>query len=312
MGNQGQASEDTRRLCELVWSGVIGPVREAHIWTDRPSRGLFDEYWPQGVPRPKETPAVPETLEWDLWLGPAPARPYNPIYAPFRWRGWWDFGTGALGDIGCHAMDPVFRALKLGAPTLVEGASTRVNEDTFPLGSMITYRYPARPAAIQSHNSHVKGLSGKGAGEIEMPACKVVWYDGGLRPPRPEGLPDGHVMGDNGRLLVGDNGFILGNKVYPEAAAEAAKSIARSIPRSAGHYVEWIEAAKGGKVAGSNFDFAGPLAEAVLLGNVALRVQLREDLTLSRLHWDPKNLKVSNLEEANKYIHREYRQGWSL
>lgn len=312
MGNQGQASEDTRKLCELVWAGVIGPVREAHIWTDRPSRGLFDEYWPQGVARPKDTPAVPDTLEWDLWLGPAPARPYNPIYAPFRWRGWWDFGTGALGDIGCHAMDPVFRALKLGAPTMVEAASTRVNEDTFPLGSMVTYRYPARTAAVQANNSHVQGMTGRAAGESEMPPCKLVWYDGGLRPPRPEGLPDGHAMGDNGRLLVGDRGFILGTKVYPQSAAEAAQSVAKSIPRSPGHYIEWIQAAKGQKIAGSNFDFAGPLAEAVLLGNVALRVQLREDLTLSRLHWDPQNLKVSNLDEANKFIRREYRQGWSL
>jgi predicted dehydrogenase len=114
MGNQGQASEDTRRLSEIVWSGLIGPVREAHIWTDRPSNGLFNEYWPQGVPRPKETPEVPSTLNWDLWLGSAPERPYHPCYHPFKWRGWWDFGTGALGDIGCHAMDPVFRALKLG------------------------------------------------------------------------------------------------------------------------------------------------------------------------------------------------------
>ena len=114
MGNQGQASEETRRLCELVWAGAIGQVHEAHIWTDRPSRGLFEEYWPQGLARPKDTPPVPATLDWDLWLGPAPLRPYNPAYLPFIWRGWWDFGTGALGDIGCHAMDPVFRALETG------------------------------------------------------------------------------------------------------------------------------------------------------------------------------------------------------
>src|SRR6266699_3432729 len=114
MGNQGQASGETRHLCELVWSGVIGQVREAHIWTDRPSNGLFNEYWPQGVARPKETPPVPDTLDWDLWLGPAPSRPYHSAYAPFKWRGWWDFGTGALGDIGCHSFDPIFRALKLG------------------------------------------------------------------------------------------------------------------------------------------------------------------------------------------------------
>ena len=126
MGNQGQASEETRRLCEAVWAGAIGNVREAHVWTDRPSQGLFNEYWPQGVDRPKDEPPVPEGLDWDLWLGPAPQRPYHPAYLPFKWRGWWDFGTGALGDIGCHAMDPFFRALKLGYPTAVGACSTRV------------------------------------------------------------------------------------------------------------------------------------------------------------------------------------------
>src|SRR5436190_8836330 len=217
MGNQGQASGETRRLCELVWAGVIGKVHEAHIWTDRPSNGLFNEYWPQGVSRPKETPPVPSTLDWDLWLGPAPSRPYNPIYLPFVWRGWWDFGTGALGDIGCHAMDPVFRALKLGAPLTVQAASTRVNQETFPLGSIITYEFPTRSAAPQAINSHVKGLTGPAAGGVEMPPCKLTWYDGGLRPPRPDGLPDGRVMGDNGRLLVGDKGFILNDTAYPDS-----------------------------------------------------------------------------------------------
>jgi predicted dehydrogenase len=312
MGNQGQASGETRELCELVWSGVIGPVREAHIWTDRPSNGLFNEYWPQGVPRPKETPPVPESLNWDLWVGPAPMRPYHQIYLPFRWRGWWDFGTGALGDIGCHAMDPVFRALKLGAPTTVQASSTRVNEDSFPLGSMVTYQFPARSAAPQANNAHITGLSGVAAGQLEMPPLKLVWSDGGLRPPRPEGLPEGKRMGDNGRLLIGDKGFILGNNVYPESLGKDAGGGRRAIPRSTGHYREWIEACKGGKPAGSNFDFAGPLAESVLLGNVALRVQLREELTLYRLMWDSANLKVSNLEDANKFVRREYRTGWTL
>src|SRR5437867_13368876 len=146
MGNQGQASESPRRLCEVIWAGVIGKVREAHIWTDRPSQGLFNEYWPQGVPRPKDTPAVPASLDWDLWLGPAPLRPFHPAYLPFKWRGWWDFGTGALGDIGCHAMDSVFRALKLTAPVSVQAASTRVNDETYPLGSMVTYQFRARDA----------------------------------------------------------------------------------------------------------------------------------------------------------------------
>ena len=312
MGNQGQASEETRRLCECVWAGAIGQVHEAHIWTDRPSQGLFNEYWPQGVPRPTDTPPVPATLDWDLWLGPAPLRPYHPAYLPFKWRGWWDFGTGALGDIGCHAMDPVFRALKLGGALSVQGASTRVNQETYPLGSIVTYQFPARSDQPQAINCFVKGLSGAAAGGVAMPPCKLIWYDGGLRPPRPDGLPDGKQMGDNGRLLVGDNGFILGNTIYPESRAKEVGEIPKTIPRSDGHYVEWIAACKGGPSGGSNFDWAGPLAESVLLGNVALRVQLREDLTLYKLLWDSAALKFTNLEEANKFVRRDYRAGWSL
>ncbi|HVK58627.1 MAG TPA: Gfo/Idh/MocA family oxidoreductase, partial [Candidatus Kapabacteria bacterium] len=176
MGNQGQASEGTRQLSELVMDNAIGKIHEAHIWTDRPSNGLFAEYWPQGISRPKETPPIPDTLDWDMWLGPAPERPYNPIYAPFRWRGWWDFGTGALGDIGCHSFDPVFRALKPGHPFSVQATSSRVNNETYPLASMVTYQFAARG---------------------NMPALKLVWYDGGLRPPRPEFVSDGKKMGPN-------------------------------------------------------------------------------------------------------------------
>ncbi|MCL5098116.1 MAG: Gfo/Idh/MocA family oxidoreductase [Candidatus Omnitrophica bacterium] len=291
MGNQGQASEETRRLCEFVWDGAIGPVREAHIWTDRPCNGLFGEYWPQGVDRPKDTPPVPDTLDWDLWLGPAPYRPYHPAYLPFKWRGWWDFGTGALGDIGCHAFDPVFRALKLGQPTSVEASSTRVNEETFPLASMVTYHFPARG---------------------ERPPVKLTWYDGNLRPPRPAELAEGEAMGPNGRLLVGDRGMILNNLIIPESRRKEYQEPPKTIPRSIGHYKEWIEACKGGKPGGSNFDFAGPLAEVVLLGNIALRVHLREQLTRRRLLWDGPNMKITNLAEANEYVRNEYRQGWSL
>ena len=142
MGNQGQAEEGPRRLREMIWDGAIGPVREVHVWTDRPNRGLTDVYWPQGVGRPKDTPQVPDTLDWDLFLGPAPVRPYHPMYHPFAWRGWWDFGTGALGDIGCHALDPVFRALKLAHPTSVQAASTLVNKETYPLGFQRQIRIP--------------------------------------------------------------------------------------------------------------------------------------------------------------------------
>ena len=312
MGNQGQASEETRRLCELVWAGIIGPVREAHIWTDRPSQGLFREYWPQGVDRPKDTPPVPARLDWDLWVGPAPMRPYNPAYLPFKWRGWWDFGTGALGDIGCHALDPVFRALKLSAPLTVQAASSRVNDETYPLASMVTYQFPARDAQVQANNYHVRGLEGVGAGGVEMPPLKLVWYDGGLRPPRPESLPDGVPMGDNGRLLVGDKGFILVDSVFPETLRADAAKVPRTIPRSVGHYKEWLEACKSGKHSGGDFDWAGPLAEAVLLGNVALRVQLRQELTGRCLRWDPVAFKISNSTKATGFLRREYREGWTL
>ncbi len=312
MGNGGQASKETRRLCEYVWASAIGDVREVHIWTDRPSNGLFAEYRPQGVARPQDAPPVPATLDWDLWLGPALARPFHPAYLPFKWRGWWDFGTGALGDIGCHTMDSVFRALKLGAPLTVQASSTRVNEETFPLSSIVTYQFPARSAEPQAINCHVAGLSGAAAGAVAMPACKLVWYDGGLRPARPEGLPDGKQMGANGRLLVGDKGFILNNSVYPEACAKAVANLPESIPPSPGHHREWVEACKGGKPAGSNFDWAGPLAESVLAGNVALRVQLREELTLRRLNWDSAALRFTNLDDANKFVRREYRPGWTL
>ncbi len=312
MGNQGQASEDTRRLCENIWSGAIGKVREAHIWTDRPSNGLFNEYWPQGVEKPKDTPAVPDTLDWDMWLGPAPKRAYNPIYLPFRWRGWWDFGTGALGDIGCHALDSIFRALKLGAPLTVQAASTRVNKETYPLGSMVTYHFPARSAARQTINEFLTGVATGPKGDIEMPPCKLCWYDGGLRPPRPESLPDSVPMADNGRLIIGDEGYILNNAIFPEARRKAVGTIASTLPRSVGHHEEWVRACKGGPKAGANFDWAGPLTEAVLLGNVALRLQLREDLTLQKLRWDSEALRFTNLEEANQFVNSHYREGWRV
>src|SRR3989475_4523002 len=155
MGNQGYAHTGTRRLVEVIQGGVLGNVHEVHVWTDRP-------IWPQGVDRPSDSPPVPSTLAWDLWLGPAPQRPYHPAYVPFKWRGWWDFGTGALGDMGCHNFDPVFRALKLGPPISVEASSTRVNEETYPLASIDTYHFAARG---------------------EMPPLQLVWSHGGMRPP---------------------------------------------------------------------------------------------------------------------------------
>ncbi|MBL7154510.1 MAG: Gfo/Idh/MocA family oxidoreductase [Phycisphaerae bacterium] len=291
MGNQGQASEQTRLMCEMVWGGAIGPVREVHVWTDRPNRGLNAVYWPQGVDRPKDEPAVPDTLDWDLWLGPAPERPYNPAYLPFKWRGWWDFGTGAMGDIGCHALDPIFRALKLGAPTSVEGISTLVNTETYPLSSKIHYEFPARG---------------------DMPPVKVVWYDGGMRPPRPAELEDGRQIGSNGKLFIGDKGKMLSERLIPESKMQDYGKPPQLLERSPGHHIEWIEACKGGKPAGSNFDHAGPLAEAVLLGNVALRPELREKMNRTKLLWDPEKFEITNVPEANQFLRREYRKGWTL
>lgn len=295
MGNQGQASEQTRLLSEMVWDGAIGPVHEVHIWTDRPSNGLFGEYWPQGVERPKDTPAVPSTLDWDLWLGPAPRRPYHSAYVPFKWRGWWDFGTGALGDIGCHSFDPVFRALKLGHPLSVEASSTRVNKETYPLSSMVTYQFPARG---------------------EMPQVKLVWYDGGLRPQRPEELEEGQEMGATGALLIGKAGKILSQKmrwqIIPQSRAKAYGTPPKKLARSPGHYQEWINACKQGAAAGSNFDWAGPLTEVVLLGNVALRLQMREEMTTRKLLWDGPSLKFTNSRTANQFLRREYREGWNI
>jgi predicted dehydrogenase len=291
MGNQGQASEHTRRICEFIQDGAIGAVREAHVWTDRPNRGLVGVYWPQGIERPSDQPRVPKDLAWDLWLGPAPERPYHPAYVPFRWRGWWDFGTGALGDIGCHTLDPVFRALKLGAPLSVQASSTLVNTETYPLGSMVTYRFAARGA---------------------HPPVTLTWYDGGLRPPRPEVMEDGPEMGPNGTLYVGDKGVMLDLTIFPESRRQAYEPPPRTIPRSPGHYQEWLAACKGGPAAGSNFDWAGPLTEAVLLGNIALRRQLREKLTHCALEWNPEALRITNLPEANEFLHQPYRDGWHL
>jgi predicted dehydrogenase len=291
MGNQGQASEHTRLIQEYIADGAIGPVREVHVWTDRPMQGAFGVYWPQGVDRPEDTPAVPGHLDWDLWLGPAPVRAYHPAYHPFRWRGWWDFGTGALGDIGCHSLDSVFRALKLGYPLSVQASCSRVNDETYPVASIVTYEFGARG---------------------DMPAVMLRWYDGGLKPPRPEELEDGRRMGDGGALYIGDDGKILDGRIIPEAIMRAYTPPEKTLPRSIGHYEEWVAACKGGAPAGANFEFAGPLTEVVLLGNIALRAALREKLMTQKLLWDAKKKEFSNLPEANAFLKKSYRDDFSL
>ncbi|MCX6911527.1 MAG: Gfo/Idh/MocA family oxidoreductase [Verrucomicrobia bacterium] len=294
MGNQGMAFEGNRLINEWLWAGAIGPVREVHVWSDRPThRGKMPLWWPQGVERPKDTPQVPDTLDWDLWLGPAPVRPYHSAYVPFRWRGWWDFGTGGLGDMGIHNLAPVFSALKLGAPDTVQASSTPVFAETVPLAAIVHYQFPARG---------------------DMPPVQLHWYDGGLLPERPAELGENAVLdAEDGIIFVGDKGKMLVKgwggehpRLIPESADKAYQRPPKTLPRSIGHYKEWVQACKTGSPTRSNFDFAGPLTEAVLLGSVCIRNGG------DKLVWDSANLKITNDPDANKYLHYEYRKGWSL
>ena len=282
VGNQ--ASEATRVLCEWVWGGAIGPVRQVVNWSRRP-------FWPQGVGRPRETPPVPAGLDWDLWLGPAPERPYHPIYHPFQWRGWHDFGCGAIGDMGCYSFDTIFRVLKLEAPTAIEASSSESFPETYPKASTVHFTFPARDT---------------------MPPVKVTWYDGGLRPPRPEELDVGQKLPGEGLLFIGDKGSILcgftgGNPtLLPESGRKAFEPPPKTLPRSIGHDREWIEACKGSTNApGANFGFSGLVTEAILLGNVALR-------TGKRLIWNRPALEAANAPAAQPFIRPEYREGWAL
>jgi len=298
MGNHGQAFEGPRLLCEWIWDGAIGPVREVHVWTYRPA-GM----WPQGVNRPKDTPPVPSTLDWDLWLGPAPYRPYHPDYVPFKWRGWYDFGTGTLGDMGSHNLAPIFQALKLKYPTSVEATATEMYPETYPLASIVHYDFPARG---------------------DMPPVKVTWYDGGLMPPKPEELQDTRLLPwEDGIVFVGDKGKLVAEgwgaqsvRLIPETRMKEYKKPPKTLPRSIGHYKEWVEACKDGRPTGSNFDFASLVTEACLLGNIAIRTGKKrpwgQALIREKLIWDGPNMKVTNVPEANEYLRYQYRQGWLL
>jgi predicted dehydrogenase len=295
MGNQGMASEGNRLINEWIMDGAIGQVREVHVWTDRPTRGGNKKlFWPQGVERPTDRPPVPATLDWDVWLGPAPWRPYNPAYVPFRWRGWWDFGSGGLGDMGIHNIAPVFSALDLHAPTSIYASSTPVYEETLPMASIVHYEFPARGS---------------------LPPVTLHWYDGGLLPPRPPEFEEGLnlVCNDAGVIFVGDKGkmFVEGEggrspRLIPDSRMRDYKRPSKSLPRSIGHHKEWVEACKGRGTTRSNFDFAGPLTEAVLLGTLCVR------LGGHKLNWDTANLKFTNSDAANALINPPYRQGWSL
>ena len=293
MGIQGHSSEEVRLICEWIADGAIGEVREVDAWCSL-------SYYPWGhagwstrfASRPPDTPPCPPTLNWDLWIGPAPMRPYHPAYHPAIWRAWLDFGCGMMGDRGAHTLDPVYWALKLTAPTTVEATSLGRNADTHPIACVVTYQFPARE---------------------NLPPVKLTWYEG-VRAPRPEELEDGRVMGDNegGVIFKGTKGKLMcgtygnGARLIPETRMKDYKRPGRTIPRTGcSHEMDWVRAAKGGPQCGAHFGYAGPLTEVCLLGNVARRVD-------ARIAWDAANCRVTNLPDANKLVKTEYRQGWSL
>ena len=335
MGNQGNSGDGVRQVCEWIWNGEIGEVREVHAWTDRP-------IWPQGLQRPAEKMTPPDTLNWDLFIGPAPMRPYHEIYTPWNWRGWWDFGTGAFGDMACHVLDPVYQSLKLGYPDKVNGSSTLMNTESAPQAETVVFNFPAREKMAK----------------VEMPAVKVYWYDGGILPARPDLLPEGeNLMGDGlgGCIFVGSKDTLVTGcggfnpRLLSGRKPEVPQTL-RRIPGAVGyvdgpHEQDWIRACKESpenRVEGtSHFGYSGPFNEMVLLGVLAIRLQ-----SLNKtLHWDAGNMKFANisaneelnivtsddfkvidghphfdtkyakfnaLEAAAGYIKHNYREGWSL
>ncbi|MBM3335729.1 Gfo/Idh/MocA family oxidoreductase [Candidatus Sumerlaeota bacterium] len=293
MGIQGHSGEGARLVCEWIWAGLIGEVREVDAWctlTYYPwGHASWSSKWSE---RPKDTPAVPATLDWDLWIGPAPMWPYHRAYHPRTWRCWWDFGCGMMGDRGAHTLDPVFWALKLGAPTSIEATSCGNTPEVHPLSAIVTFRFPARG---------------------DLPPVKITWYEG-TRPPRPEALEPGRAMGhpEGGALFKGSKGMIAcglygeNPGFIPQAMMKEVKLPDKTIPRvEGGHEQDWVRACKTGKMAGADFAYSGPLTEACLLGNIAKRMD-------ARIEWDAANLKVTNLAAANKFVRAEYRTGWSL
>ncbi|MBN2272111.1 MAG: Gfo/Idh/MocA family oxidoreductase [Sedimentisphaerales bacterium] len=280
MGTQLHAEGYLRQLVEMIKGGVIGKVRRVDIFSDK--------NWGGGT-RPTDTPPVPETLDWDLWLGPAPYRPYHPVYAPGNWRRWWDFGTGTLGDMGCHIIDPAWWALDLKYPTSVEAEPGPFSDETYPTKTIVKWEFPARG---------------------DLPAITMRWYDGSNRPPRPKELEEGRDLPGQGGLYYGDKGVILaphggGSRLIPESRMRGFKAPEQLFERGISHWQEWIRACKGGPKSLSNFDYAGPLTETILLGNVAAKAG-------AKLEWNGEKFEVTNVKKANNYLKRKYRSGWTL
>lgn len=311
MGNQGHSLDDARKTVEYIRSGAIGHVREVHVWTNRPLG-----FWPQGVPRPEalKAPAetlpwngqgvtarlanafagsypVPDTLAWDLFLGVGPKVEYHPIYHPFNWRGWVDWGVGAIGDMGAHLIDHSMWALELGFPTTIETVSTPFNGATYPLATQTFYEFPARGA---------------------MPAVKMTWYDGGLLPPKPEEMGEEELNKGGGVLIVGSKGKLMHDtyglkpRLLPHTLHDSYGLPPLKLPRIPGedHEMNWVDAAKGKAQASCPFEYAARLTEVMLLGVVALRAG-------KKIHYDGAAMRITNVPAANDFLRREYREGWS-
>ena len=281
LGTQIHAGKNYRRVVELVQSGAIGAigaVRECHVWVGA--------QW-GGGDRPTETPEVPKHIHWDLWLGPAPERPYHPSYVPSNWRRWWDFGGGSLADMGCHYMDLAFWALKLRHPLAIEAEGPPVHPESCPMHLTVRYEFPARDS---------------------MPPVTLTWYDGGRKP---EALLTEHNLGKKGAgvLFIGEKGTLFADynqrRLLPAEQFEGFEAPPPTIPDSIGHHAEWIQACKTGSPTSCNFDYGGALTENVLLGNVAFR-------SGKRIEWDAANLRITNEPDAMRFLRKSYRQGWEL
>jgi len=287
MGNNGHAGEGLRQTRKWLHAGAIGTVRAIHCWSDRPGN-----WWVQNRDRPTEAEPIPATLDWDLWIGAAPLRPYSKLYHPRTWRGWFDFGTGALGDMAIHNMDSAFYALDLGTPTAVEASTSPLNPESYPEWSILTYEFAACGT---------------------RPAVTLTWYDGGKMPPRPRDLPTGTELPDNGIYFVGDQGTLLCGgwsgppTLHPESRRQDFPPPKPTIPRSIGHRPEWIAACKAHQPedAKAGFAYSGTFTEALLVGNLALRLQ-------NRIEWDAANMKASNAPEAEALIRKRYRGGFGI
>lgn len=289
MGNQGHAGDGVRNLYELIWSGVIGQVKEVHIWTSRP-------VWPQGIPQALEPQVIPTNFDWNLWIGTAPMRPYNEGYAPFKWRGWQDFGAGALGDMACHIMDPAYWTLRLGDASYYSVEVIKEegrNSETFPNSTIVKYSFPARDTL----------------GPVD-----VYWYDGAFEPTRPEGIPEDVKLGDgrNGSFFVGEKGILTTGEYGGDSRivlGEAMEGFTQPDPwlrRIEGDiHQDWLRACKGGLPACSNFDYAGPFTEMVNFGNLAVKFG-------EKLEWDNIEGVVRNVPNPSEIVSKEYRKGWEL